>query len=135
MFISQILTKLKSLVYSKSETETLLNSKGFITSEIDSSGTGWVRFKSGLQICWGNMNFGSIEAGGVRDWELTFPKSFVNSNYIAVCGNSSTGANWMNNCFITYNRKTTSVQVAITNTASASTANTLASLITIGKWK
>lgn len=135
MFISQILTKLKSLVYSKSETDSLLNSKGFITSEIDSMGEGWVRFKSGLQICWGNMNFGSIEAGGTRDWVLTFPKSFVNSNYIAVCGNSSTGSNWMNNCFITYNRNTTSVQVAITNTASAPSANALASLVTIGKWK
>lgn len=29
------------------------NDSGFITSEIDSSGTGWVRFKCGLQICWG----------------------------------------------------------------------------------
>lgn len=183
MFINQILTKLKSLVYSKSETDSLLNGKassshthtksqitdfpslatvatsgsysdlsnkptiptntnqltngaGFITSEIDSSGTDWVRFKSGLQICWGNMNFGSIEAGGTRDWVLTFPKSFVNSNYIAVCGNSSTGSNWMNNCFITYNRKTTAVNVAITNnTASASSANALTSLVTIGKWK
>ena len=55
MFINQILTKLKTSVYSKSETETLLNSKGFITSEIDSMGEGWVRFKCGLQICWGTV--------------------------------------------------------------------------------
>lgn len=56
MFINQILAKLKTSVYSKSETETLLNSKGFITSEIDSMGEGWVRFKCGLQICWGVSN-------------------------------------------------------------------------------
>lgn len=118
-----------------SKTSDLTNDLGLITSEIDSMGEGWVRFKCGLQICWGNMNFGSIEASGTRDWVLTFPKSFVNSNYIAVCGNSSTGQNWMYNRFITYSRTTTSVQVAVTNTSSASSANALASLVTIGKWK
>ena len=85
MFINQILTKLKSLVYSKSETDSLLNGKAssshthtksqitdfptipsktsqltndseFLTSEIDSMGEGWVRFKCGLQICWGVSN-------------------------------------------------------------------------------
>ena len=85
MFINQILTKLKSLVYSKSETDSLLNGKAssshthtksqitdfptipsktsqltndseFLTSEIDSMGEDWVRFKSGIQICWGVSN-------------------------------------------------------------------------------
>lgn len=85
MFINQILTKLKSLVYSKSETDSLLNGKAssshthtksqitdfptipsktsqltndseFLTSEIDSCGSDWVRFKCGLQICWGVSN-------------------------------------------------------------------------------
>ena len=38
------------------KTSDLTNDSGFISSEIDSSGDGWVRFKSGLQICWGVSN-------------------------------------------------------------------------------
>ena len=50
------------------------NDSGFITSEIDSSGTGWVRFKSGLQICYGNVtNDNSLKTGVTR---FSFPKAF-----------------------------------------------------------
>ena len=50
------------------------NDSGFITSEIDSSGTGWVRFKSGLQICYGNAtNDNSLMTGVTR---FSFPKAF-----------------------------------------------------------
>ena len=74
MFINQILAKLKSSVYSKSETDSLLNSKGFITSEIDSMGEGWVRFKSGLQICYGiAVNNNNVATGVTRH---SFPVAF-----------------------------------------------------------
>lgn len=39
-----------------SKTSDLTNDLGFISSEIDSMGEGWVRFKCGLQICWGVSN-------------------------------------------------------------------------------
>ena len=46
-----------------SKTSDLTNDLGFISSEIDSMGEGWVRFKSGLQICYGmagnNNNLGT----------------------------------------------------------------------------
>ena len=103
MFINQILTKFKSLVYSKSETNSLLNSKassshthtkseitdfptipsktsdltndsGFITSEVDSSGTSWVRFKSGLQICWGSTEIRWEQQE--KEITISFAKSF-----------------------------------------------------------
>ena len=50
------------------------NDSGFITSEIDSMGTGWARFKSGLQICYGNAtNTNALATGTTR---FSFPKIF-----------------------------------------------------------
>ena len=50
------------------------NDSGFITSEIDSMGTGWVRFKSGLQICYGSeRNNNNIDTGKSR---FSFPMAF-----------------------------------------------------------
>ena len=46
------------------------NDSGFITSEIDSMGTDWVRFKSGLQICWGSY----LTSGD--SITITYPKAF-----------------------------------------------------------
>ena len=51
------------------------NDSGFITSEIDSSGTGWVRFKSGLQVCYGSAtNNSGISTGVTRH---SFPMAFI----------------------------------------------------------
>ena len=50
------------------------NDSGFITSEIDSSGAGWVRFKSGLQICYGKeWNNNNLGTGITR---VSFSKAF-----------------------------------------------------------
>ena len=57
-----------------SKTSDLTNDSGFITSEIDSMGEGWVRFKSGLQICYGMVtNDNNIDTGRAR---FSFPKAF-----------------------------------------------------------
>ena len=51
------------------------NDSGFITSEIDSSGTGWVRLKCGLQICYGAAkNNNGISTGVTRH---SFPMAFI----------------------------------------------------------
>ena len=115
MFINQILAKLKSSVYSKSETDSLLNGKAssshthtksqitdfptipsktsqlindseFLTSEIDSMGEGWVRFKSGLQICYGMVtNDNNIDTGKAR---FSFPKAFSASPSLVATPNN-----------------------------------------------
>ena len=58
------------------------NDSGFITSEIDSSGAGWVRFKSGLQICYGLVvNNNNLGTGIMR---VSFSKAFnANPNLTA----------------------------------------------------
>ena len=55
-----------------SKTSDLTNDLGFISSEIDSMGEGWVRFKCGLQICW-VTNIATWSSCGT--W--TYPKTFI----------------------------------------------------------
>lgn len=51
------------------------NDSGFLTSEIDSMGTDWVRFKCGLQICYGVVaNNNNIETGRSRH---SYPMAFI----------------------------------------------------------
>ena len=46
-----------------------------LTTEIDSMGTGWVRFKCGLQICWGNERI--TWALQEQSIIISFAKSFM----------------------------------------------------------
>lgn len=190
MFINQILTKLKSLVYSKSETDSLLNGKassshthtkseisdfptiptvnnatltiqkngsnvatftanassnvtanisvptntnqltngaGFITSEIDSSGTGWVRFKSGLQICWGEKHAPSTSPHSL-------PKGFKDTSYVvmvimATHSSDGTGYLTINDCLRINTRTTTTFSL------DDGTGGLYILYLAIGNWK
>ena len=56
-------------------TNELTNGAGFIASEIDSMGEGWIRFKCGLQICYGVViNNNNIETGKAR---YSYPVAFI----------------------------------------------------------
>ena len=65
------------------------NDSGFITSEIDSMGTGWVRFKCGLQICWGKEGI----AWSLQEQQITisFAKSFMRGNVTISLSHSRAG--------------------------------------------
>lgn len=65
----------------------LTNGSGFITSEIDSSGTGWVRFKCGIQICYGGVN--NLNGLGTGLTRFSFPKAFNAKPNITVTPNIS----------------------------------------------
>lgn len=45
------------------------------TSAVASSGTGWVRFSDGTQMCWGKVSVGN---GGTK---ITFPQAFKTADY------------------------------------------------------
>lgn len=64
------------------------NDSGFITSEIDSMGEGWVRFKCGLQICWGGS--GITWATNENQITISFAKSFIGTVTISL-SHSRTG--------------------------------------------
>ena len=104
---------------------------GFITSEIDSMGEGWVRFKSGLQICYGIVaNNNNIDTGRTR---FSFPKAFsakptlvVSANlggpYIAI-GEIDGRLAWVLHAYAAW------ANIAYTNLAAPS------SYVAIGTWK
>ena len=60
-----------NLVINGVTTQLDVHDPNALTTEIDSSGTGWVRFKSGLQICWGEY---PTSGGSIV---ITYPKAFL----------------------------------------------------------
>ena len=111
MNISQFLTKLKTLVYSKNEIDTKLSAvvhtsgaedisgnKNFIDNltrsgknvdAIEEQGDGYIRYSSGLQICWG-WQFATT----TTDSTINFPRAFIRDGFhqvsVSVSGQSST---------------------------------------------
>ena len=109
MNISQFLTKLKTLVYSKNEMDTKLSAvvhtsgaedisgnKNFIDNltrsgknvdAIEEQGDGYIRYSSGLQICWGLQL-----ATTTTDSSIIFPKAFIRDGFhqvsVSVSGQS-----------------------------------------------
>ena len=59
-----------NLVINGVTTQLDVHDANALTTEIDSMGTDWVRFKSGLQICWGAY---STSGGNIK---ITYPKAF-----------------------------------------------------------
>ena len=111
MNISQFLTKLKTLVYSKNEIDTKLSAvvhtsgaedisgnKNFIDNltrggknvdVIEEQGDWYIRYSSGIQICWGT---GIYQDAAVK---ITYPRPFVGYNEMSVqvnCGEESVKA-------------------------------------------
>ena len=105
MNISQFLTKLKTLVYSKNEMDTKLSAvvhtsgaedisgnKNFLDNltcsgknveAIEEQGYWYIRYSSGIQICWGTGVFPNIET------TITYPRPFVRSNEMSIQVNSA----------------------------------------------
>ena len=81
-----------------SKTSDLTNDLGFISSEIDSMGEGWVRFKCGLQICWGTIilrSACSLTWGVLYDTSNmsgSYAKSFVEIPSVSACGSIGNSA-------------------------------------------
>ena len=78
-----------------------------LTTEIDSMGTGWVRFKSGIQICYGGVSNDNNLATGIA--RFSFPKAFsaipsvvaspnIQGKYVITCLAES-ASTWVLNTF------------------------------------
>ena len=113
-------------------TNQLTNGNGFITSEIDSSGTGWVRFKSGIQICYGSAtNNNGLGDGSMR---VSFSKAFNAKPNLTATPNISAGylctalvegtSTWVFNTYAYSNGGINHVRDGLT-----------CNFIAIGKWK
>ena len=103
-----------------------------LTTEIDSMGTDWVRFKSGLQICYGKViNNNNLGTGIAR---FSFPKVFsakpsvvaspnVSERYVITCLVESEGT-WVLNTF-----------AAWVSPIDYTGGSLQVSYVAIGKWK
>lgn len=107
MNISQFLTKLKTLVYSKNEVDTKLSAvvhtsgaedisgnKNFLDNltcsgknvdVIEEQGDRWIRYSNGIQICWGTGVFSDSET------IITYPRPFAISNEMSIQVNHGGG--------------------------------------------
>ena len=103
---------------------------------VDSSGTNWIRFVSGLQICWGelsNVEMTTLHASGLYWGQrvISFPKTFITapqltSNYYPKTQNPLA---WSGNCTTL---TTTSVNLRIVGVVSDTVS---IQYIAIGYWK
>ena len=71
-----------NLVINGVTTQLDVHDPNALTSEIDSSGTGWVRFKSGLQICWGSTEIRWEQQE--KQITISFAKSFMESPTVSL---------------------------------------------------
>ena len=106
------------------------NDSGFITSEIDSMGEGWVRFKCGLQICWGRKGI----TWEVQEKEVTisFTKSFKGTATISL---SHTRAGYTSDSFSQIRTLDTSKFVANYAATAAGSSGGNLQWVAIGYWK
>lgn len=114
MNISQFLTKLKTLVYSKNEVDTKLSAvvhtsgaedisgnKNFIDNltcsgknvdAIEEQGYGYIRYSSGIQICWG---LGTYQSGEI----VSFQRAFIEYPSVVLSGDVNAG-DWSTTNFV-----------------------------------
>lgn len=98
------------------------------TSAVASSGTGWVRFSDGTQMCWGKV---SVSNGGTK---ITFPQAFKAADYgISLnCVSDSLFGNCVAKVKAT---TTTSATLALTDLSGDSISMSDARYIAVGRWK
>lgn len=103
---------------------------GNAVESINASGTDYIRYDSGLQICWGNVTGSGTSAGA----EVTFPVPFSSVPIVTATANSLTSS--ANHVSVQVGSVTkTSCSVSISVNATWTSASVAARYIAIGYWK
>ena len=117
-------------------TFTSLSVGGYTSETVVESGSNYIRYASGVQICWGSLTAtGSIDAKSSVSRTTSFPKTFKNtSTVITVCCKTDGG-------FTNYLRQnsyaigTSSVTVSFFNSNTTTCGSTTYTYTAIGYWK
>lgn len=126
--------------YNKTQADKLLAGKLGLHDDADNgvvaSGSNYVRFGDGTQICWGeSAAFSEIKAGDVVRTVCTFAAPFINSDYSCTTTFGADGGNsWVLRVSATY-RGTSNLQIFIGSRDLAVGAGTTIRYIAIGRWK
>ena len=101
---------------------------------VNSSGTNYIRYENGIQICWGTTSPVTTNAGTSTTTTVTFPVAFKDATY-TVTFVDRFGANaWANHTISTNSYTTTKVGLYLQNNAGGTYTYTL-SWMAVGFWK
>lgn len=149
MTLTQILQKIRSVFYTKTETDNLLLGKSNTSHNhnsvylginakassattadngVDSYGSDWIRFKDGVQICAGSTYSVNLAPNELKTAYATFPKSFSSTPNVVSCSSNPhiIGATW--------GVSVTGCEVYMKSTSSGY-GSTFGRYIAFGKWK
>lgn len=123
-------------VFSEGNMDYVLKQEIADLNGVIASGSNYVRFSDGTQICWGNAIFGSMNANASSYASVIFSLPFIDTNYIT-SSNQIHDSGYTSGCFVNMvNRQTTQVDVSVYNDANVTvTPGTQYSVIAIGRWK
>lgn len=114
--------------YNKASLDDLAN------NGVVASGSNYVRFGDGTQICWGRIGVGSSAGGYQAGGWGSFPVAFTNTSYMAAtCGNDSWGT--MNNMGWTGVMPSSKDTGGIGISIASGSASGYVQYIVIGRWK
>lgn len=100
---------------------------------VNASGSNYIRYESGLQICWGHTGNKTATAGSTSQ-VVTFPVAFKNSDYAVSVTSRYVSGSWTNNTTLINGNTTTSVELFLQNiTSSAYTFYFV--WMAVGYWK
>ena len=101
---------------------------------VTASGSNYVRFGDGTQICWGRIGVGSSAGGYQAGGYGSFPVAFTNTSYMAAtCGNDSWGT--MNNMGWTGVMPSAKNKGGMDISIASGSASGYVQYIAIGRWK
>lgn len=113
-------------------TGSLMLDGGEAAEGVESSGSTWIRYKSGLQICWGWS--GAFSARNNSSKTFTFAKSFKTAPHV-LCSHSAGGNNWASYTETTNSTTTTGTIVTWVSYGSDNEATVGYQWLAIGFWK
>lgn len=97
---------------------------------IAGSGSNYIRYSSGIQICWGGIN--SVTKNNLNGGTITFPVSFANTSYEVILvelKNNDSGNDPANNGHSVRTKNTSNIAISSYCWTNA------CRYIAIGKWK
>ncbi len=110
--------------------------KMLTTQEAFNSGSGYVRFSTGVQICYGNCYVGVVNGNSGASNTINFPLAFANTNYSITCMSTSRGATSYASSEHSVDQKYTAYFTTWTyNTSSAKSEALSFDYMAIGFWK
>ena len=131
----------KGSFYDKTETDALLNalqkqvdSKISSATSIAASGTNYIRFTDGTQICWGEA--GSALQGWPyygNEYPINFAVPFINTSYAVAGFKANSISSGSNDDFYLTGKETT--RARIKNPCSDTNGKRYSTFIIIGRWK